>query len=93
MSAHRIVATVCPSFHPIFLTYLTAATKLQALLDPTNSPSLSTRNLAMLTASGSDILSTHNQAQQMIVSVNHPPFSLYTPVPGGIGFGIQLGSE
>lgn len=64
MSAHRIVTTVCPSFHPIFLAYLTAATRLQALLDPTNNPSFSTRNLAILTASGSVILSTHNEAQQ-----------------------------
>ena len=72
------MTTVWPSFQPSFLTYLTAVTKLQALLEPTNRPSLSMRNLAILTASASVILTDAKQSEKRkIISVNHSSTSFH----------------
>lgn len=53
---YKMVTTLSPSFHPIFFTSLMQATRLHALLDPRNSPSLCTRYLDIATASSSVML-------------------------------------
>lgn len=56
-ATYKIVTILSPLCHPIFLTSLTQAKRLLALLEPRNRPSLCTRYRDILTASASDILS------------------------------------